>query len=254
MTVLDQHPPGKWIRPLTRGGEAATGRMLVCFPYGGGSAYAFHELAENLAGIIDVWALKMPGREERCAEPAPTTVGEIVEATIADLLRLDRPCVFYGHSFGAGLALDIAHVLESRGHALPERLILSGRMPPHRKYSSLLINLSDGELWDYIREQSVIDLPPDYTSPFATMAIERVRADLDLNAQLTYASMKALPVPIDIINGRDDPLIEVAALDEWKGYSSSAFSNNVLPGGHFFFRSAPDPYHALFHNILKAAA
>lgn len=250
----NQTRSSNWLRPFSRARPSAAGRILVCFPYGGGSAGAFRNLSNVLSEDADVWVLKMPGREERSGEPAPTAIGTIVEAVVEELRHFDRPFLFYGHSLGAGLALEVAHVLDRLGRATPDQLILSGRMPPHVKYSSLLIEMSDDELWEYIRAESLLDLPSDSSSPFARMALKLLQGDLDLNAQLTYQFIKPLPIPLDVINGIDDPLIDTARVDEWARYTSVRFRSHLLPGGHFYFRSDTDGYHEMVRSILRTAA
>jgi len=53
-------------------------------------------------------------------------------AAIAPLMMdKDKPCVFYGHSFGSHVAFALAQRLWALGLPLPCLLIASGRFAPH---------------------------------------------------------------------------------------------------------------------------
>jgi len=196
---------------------------------------------------IAPWSVKLPGREERIQEPLAESVKDLIEAVIDNLQALELPYAFYGHSFGAGLALEVAHGLAERGLRLPTRLVLSGRMPPHTGYSPLLGAMSDDQLWQHICAQSPLPLPHDATCSFARATLTKLKADLALNAQLAYSLMQPLPVPLFVINGREDPLIDTDRLHEWRAYTSADFQSQCVPGGHFFF----DTDFSLFYSILS---
>jgi len=55
----------------------ATAR-LVCVPYAGGGASAYQAWSGDLPDV-EVWAAELPGRERRFAEPAATSIDEVVE-------------------------------------------------------------------------------------------------------------------------------------------------------------------------------
>ncbi|OEC36611.1 thioesterase [Pseudomonas sp. 21C1] len=170
-------------------------------------------------------------------EAPATRVEPLIEAIIDELQGVNVPYAFYGHSFGAGLALEVAHALAERDQTLPTKLILSGRMPPHVGYSPLLGAMDDHQLWQHVCSESPLPLPPDASCSFARHVLGKLKADLVLNGQLTYRFIRPLPVPLYILNGRDDPLLEPQRLDEWQRYTSARFHSQCVPGGHFFFSS-----------------
>ena len=227
----------RWLAPFHTGHAAVQRRILLCFPYGGGGMAPF--LGLNALHSIDIaaWGVRLPGREERIQEAPALSVEQMINAIVTELQELTLPFAFYGHSFGAGLALDVAHTLATRGHPLPTQLVLSGRMPPHTGYSPLLGAMDDEQLWQHVCAQSLLPLPPDADCSFARATLNKLKADLALNAQLTYRFLQPLPMPLLILNGLDDPLIDTHRLDEWHPYSSVAFHSQCMPGGHFFFKS-----------------
>lgn len=66
--------------------------------------------------------------------------------------------------------------------------------------------------------------------------MDKLKADLALNEQLTYRFIRPLPVPLLTLNGLDDPLIDTFRLNEWRAYTSVGFQSQCMPGGHFFFK------------------
>ncbi|AVB17591.1 thioesterase [Pseudomonas syringae pv. tomato] len=223
-----------WLAPLP-GAPMNACRLLLCFPYGGGGASAFNGLSRLAEVGVATWAVKLPGREDRSMEAPVTRVAHVIEAILDALQSVGMPYAFYGHSFGAGLALDVTHALVERDRPLPTNLVLSGRMPPHTGYSPLLGAMDDNQLWQHVCSESLLPLPTDASCSFARHALGKLKADLALNAQLTYRFIRPLPVPLYVLNGQDDPLLELHRLDEWQRYTSKSFHSEYVPGGHFFF-------------------
>src|SRR6059058_5813767 len=101
--------------------EAAAGRWLVvprarqrvsvrlfCFPYSGGSAFAFRTWPDYLPPDVEVCAVQLPGRENRLREPPARRVAPLVDALFDSLVeQLDVPCALFGHSLGALLAFEV---------------------------------------------------------------------------------------------------------------------------------------------------
>lgn len=96
--------------------------------------------------------------------------------------------------------------------------------------------MNDEQLWQHVCSQSPLPLPTDATCSFARTTVDKLKADLALNEQLTYRFIRPLPVPLLTLNGLDDPLIDTFRLNEWRAYTSVDFQGQCMPGGHFFFK------------------
>ena len=215
---------------------------LICFPFGGGGPTAFYHWQAALPPDIELWAVALPGREQRSEEPPVNEAGAVVAALFAALEPLhDVPLAFYGHSMGAALALQTAHELRAHHRPQPVRLIASGRLPPHHR-PERWSHRSDEALLGHV--QRLGGLPPALLrhAPFLAAYLPRIRADFALNEALSNARVPAFDFTITVVNGRTDPLVNEAALAEWRQYTSGPCELVWLPGDHFFIQSDPPAF------------
>jgi surfactin synthase thioesterase subunit len=225
---------------------------LICFPFGGGGATAFYQWQAALPPGVELWAVALPGREHRSDEPPATDAEAAVAALCAALEPLhDAPLAFYGHSLGAGLALQTAHELRARGRPQPARFIASGRLPPHHPCERWS-ERSDDELLGHLTVLGGIPPALLRNASFLELYLPRIRADFALNESLRYARVPAFGFPLTIVNGRTDPLVKEAALEEWRDYTTATCELRWLPGDHFFMQSEPAPFFDLLARELAA--
>ncbi|MBP2471585.1 surfactin synthase thioesterase subunit [Crossiella equi] len=191
---------------------------LYGIPAAGGAASAFQDWPE-------LTPLRLPGRDQRAAEPIPDTVAELV-ADLAD--QVGEPgFALYGHSFGAILAYELARLRP------PAHLFVAASADPQT------------ESRHEAREESDVDFIarlPGYGVPEEVLADEellevllpRFRADFALAERYRYTPGPPLDCPITVFGGEDDPLVPVETLDRWTAFSLGLVTTHVLPGGHTF--------------------
>ncbi|OPG01658.1 hypothetical protein B1R27_35950 [Streptomyces sp. GKU 895] len=109
-------------RWFLRAGRRSNPRLTVlAVPWAGSGTAAYHGLADQLPADVDLWMLRLPGREVRRQEPLATTMSELAgPAAAACAEALTGDFVLFGHSSGALIAFDVARRLR-REH---------GRLPP----------------------------------------------------------------------------------------------------------------------------
>jgi len=222
--------------PIRRGDNPRL--RLLCFPYGGGGAASFWSWQADLPPDCELWAIRLPGRESRLAEPLGTDAGKAVEAIAGELARTRHMnWVFYGHSLGAGLALETAKLLRARNAALPLLFLASGRLPPHHSHSTGWADRPEDELMAHL--MTLDGIAPEFleNAAFKSSYVRKIRADFRLNDDLPPLRVPAFDFPVTVINGMDDPLVNDGQLQEWREYTSRQFASFRVGGGHFFIKS-----------------
>src|SRR5579885_2458434 len=92
---------------------------LYCLPYAGGGATVFHRWSAEVGPDIEVWALRLPGRETRIAESPRFRAADVARQLMEHLD--DRPYAIYGQSMGARIGFEVIRMLRAAGSPLPVR-------------------------------------------------------------------------------------------------------------------------------------
>lgn len=208
---------------------------MLCFPWGGGNASSFLIWKMLPYNLVNIWALKMPGRESRIDDKLIYCSSELIKLIINALpLSSEIPLIFYGHSLGAGLAYQTIIELNHRQLLLPKLFIASGRMPPHYSNSNPIANMNNIEIINYVKTLGGVGAEIPHTDEFLKYYLPKIKADYKINSTIPNFEAHPLPICIKIINGKDDPLIKGDKLSEWSLHTCHPLESFILPGGHFF--------------------
>ncbi len=209
---------------------------LVCLPHAGASPRSFYPWADELPDSVELLPICLPGRAGRSEAPLMTSVKEIVEPLALALAHLmDEQVVFFGHSLGALLALELVLELRRRGSKLPTLLVVSGRTIPGMGRTLKLHSLPDTQL---VREVQRIygGIPRELlVEPAMLMRMLPIlRADLAVNE--TYRHVREPPVACSILalGGTTDPHVTGTELELWRGETTGKFQSAQFNGGHFY--------------------
>ncbi|MEY9862085.1 pyochelin biosynthetic protein PchC [Catenulispora sp. GAS73] len=215
-----------WLyRPVPRGLQA---RQLVCFPHAGGDVTAFAALAEESPAGVEVAAVRLPGRGGRFREAMPSRFDELV-ADVAEGIRTRiRPgSVFYGQSFGALLAYEVARALP---RALRPALLVPACAPAPQDWHGTVPDPADGAL-DLFRACGLADQLPD-DSGLRELTLGVLRADLAVCRSYRHRPAPGFDTPIHAVAGADDPVLAAGRLQAWAQATEGPFAATVVPGGH----------------------
>ena len=235
---------------------------LLWVPHAGGATAPlfkqFRALAasRNTASSINLWAVRLAGRESRYSDPLETDMDSLVQSITDEVQRTfdsSDTLVLAGHSLGALIAYRLAIQLQEgqlqEGRLLKGRL-LKGSSGPSRVKGLIVMGASPPNQWTQNRDWLDWDddafaeeldrryggLPaglkqhPDALAMFLPI----VRADLKLARGVATADHPTIPVPIRALAGAEDHVANRAKMQGWQSLTSAGFSLRVLPGDHFF--------------------
>ncbi len=231
------------VRRLTRHPAPGTFR-LFCFPYAGAGAYMFRSWAAALPPQIELYAIQLPGREDRIRELPMTRLDDVTAMLTTDLGQLtDRPYGFFGHSLGAVLSAEVARRLTLRQpQAAPSNLFVSGcrSLQIIERHRQAVHDLDDEDLIAHIRKLNGTPEEILRDPGMMTLILRLIRADYALFDQYTYTPGPPLRCPVTVLGGDADPSTSEASLTPWSELTSGPTDVHIVPGDHFFVVSAQD--------------
>ena len=232
-------PDQRWIVRWRR--VEAPRLRLYCFPYAGGGATVYRDWAAGLPADVEVCAVQPPGRENRTNEPLATRLDHLLPALVELLGGERRPYATFGHSLGAMVSYEAVRQVRRRGRALPTHVFVSGRPAPQTPpWYSPIHELPDDEFCRRVVELNGTDAQVLSHPQLAEHFIPILRADFAISERHRHVADEPLPVPLTAFCGTHDPTVAPAAMAGWAEHTRGGFALRVLPGDHFFLRTARD--------------
>ncbi|WP_327675295.1 thioesterase II family protein [Kitasatospora sp. NBC_00458] len=222
---------------------------LFCFPHAGGDATAYTPLARALAPAAEVWALRPPARGGRSRHPMPadfdTLVAAVAEA-LAPHLGGGVRYGFYGQSFGALLAYEVARALPA--DLRPELVVAASAPCPAEWAERESKDLDAPELLRLTGLEEVVRADPDLVD----LALAGIRTDLAVSATYRHRPHAPIGSALYAVAGADDPMSTATDLTGWAAHTRGDFGHHVVPGGHLLATvDRPGPV-ALLTTLLAA--
>jgi medium-chain acyl-[acyl-carrier-protein] hydrolase len=227
---------------------------LVCFPYAGGGAYRYRAWGARLPHDVSLYAVQLPGREDRIHEEPFRSVDDAVTTVSKDLATvLDGPFAIFGHSLGAIIGTEVALQLELQRSRRPEHVFVSGcrALPAIESSRRPIHDLPDSELLDHVRQLN--GTPEELLADrrMRTLVLRLIRNDYAIFDGYTYVDRGTLSCPVTVFGGEADPTTTPATLAAWSAVTNGPTDVHVLPGDHFFLKSAQDELLSLMGAALE---
>ncbi|MDD4887756.1 MAG: thioesterase domain-containing protein [Thiomonas sp.] len=241
-------------------GNASAGPVrLVLFPHAGEGPAPYVPFLRVAAGLSEVWALRLPGREDWINQPPISALGRLVDA-IQEQWRswVPKPTVLLGVSFGSILVHELVLRIAAGGafEALLRAVMVSAAAPCRNSLMPAAAHLPNELLLAamagrYARSTGVSAVD----SALAALRAPALRADLAMVEVYQPKLKVALPLSLAVWRGDEDTTISEADLAAWRHHYVGEFKQRCFHGGHFFLQSVDaEVRQALAHELTCATA
>lgn len=219
-----------WLKLLNPASIKST-NTLFCIPYAGSGVSVFGPLSLAVGAGTQVVGVQIPGREDHSNRPAFRSMDELIGALIEIFPEQESDYFVFGHSLGAVVAYELVLSLQLSGKKLPKGLIVSGSNPPLARSETLLHQLDRDEFVAKILETYANSQDPADRELALRRNENLLRADLEL-LETYLPSKRAVSVPLTVIRGRQDPLIDDSKIRQWVNLSENSFNLVYIDGDH----------------------
>ncbi|MFJ9138526.1 thioesterase II family protein [Streptomyces sp. NPDC102256] len=209
---------------------------LLCVPFAGAGPSFFHPWRELSAGRWRVTSVELPGRERRILDTPYRNVVEAAKGSIDDIvadLGEGTSTVLFGHSLGAVLAYELAHLLTHRGVHV-ERLVVSGSPGPWTQRERRATGLPDEEFLARVEEfagfrHEALDHPE-----MRELILPVLQADCEMHENYVPSTDTPLAVPVCSLRGAWDGLVTADEARQWQDATTAGFTYAEFPGDHMY--------------------
>nr|WP_228562645.1 alpha/beta fold hydrolase [Catenulispora rubra] len=209
---------------------------LVCVPFAGAGPSFFHPWRDLAAGRWRVLPVELPGRERRILETPYRNVVESALNCVDDVvagLGDGESVLLFGHSLGAVLGYELAHLLLDRDITV-DGLVVSGSPGPWTQRERRATGLPDEEFLVRVEEfagfrHEALDHPE-----MRDLILPVLRADCEMHENYVPSRDDPLPVPICSVRGSSDGLVTAEEAQQWQKATTEAFRYAEFPGDHMY--------------------
>ncbi|NXL77899.1 SAST synthase, partial [Leptocoma aspasia] len=212
---------------------------LICFPWAGGGTSQLAQWGRFFNNSIEVFCIRLPGRETRLEEPFAKDMRSVVNEITSVLLKelKEKPFAFFGHGLGSYMSFAVALQLKEKYGLEPVYLFMSAAHAPNSAgYLAVKSTALPDRNSEPLKFAEVLagnfELPHD-EDIWRTMVLA-VREDVRLFQTLSFEKTEInIPFSCDITYfcGSDDKPYDAKGWGELTSGDSSFYE---LPGDHFY--------------------
>ncbi|KUH95909.1 thioesterase [Mycobacterium sp. IS-1556] len=209
---------------------------LLIFPHAGAGASWYRKFSEVLCDDFEVIALQYPGRQDRAAEPAPTSLTDIAAGAFAEFQTSEFnrgiPITTFGHSMGALVSFEFARIAESAGVRVHQLTILAA-VAPHRIADKPPAPKDEERLLRHLRWLGGAHADVVADPELVALTLPVVKADHRTAEAYSCDPAARIEARISVLGGDQDPIVSMADLHGWRQHSDDV-EITMFDGGHFF--------------------
>ncbi len=226
----------KWLMVVNSGQPVAT--RLICCPSAGADPEQFRDWSSGLADHIELVTLLLPGHGSRFTETAYDQWAPLLEdAFMALRPYLSEPHAFYGHSFGARVAYEMARLAQAHFPGQTRHLFISGcRSPDSRQPQPYLHGLPQDDFIQALIKLGASQESIEQDKTLLRLLAPNMRSDVKLAELWSHCPDRGLDVPLTALYGSDDPLDTAQSMMNWREFTRREFELIEVCGSHFFVK------------------
>lgn len=228
--ATDTATTGRWL--VSWSGSPAGRPTLLCLPPAGSGCGRYRGWQAELGDSIAVVGVQLPGREERLAEPYPSSVDQVVSAVLREVLATidpGQPLLVIGESMGGLIGYEVTRRLGEHGRR-PSALVLAAWAPPHlRERSETRIRASHESM-------GAVDMDEDSREE----VVQLMHRDLALIDDYVLPADARLEIPVHVWGGDQDDIATADELDAWLPILGPDTARRQFAGGHMFVVNVPE--------------
>jgi medium-chain acyl-[acyl-carrier-protein] hydrolase len=153
--------------------------------------------------------------------------------------HLNKPFALFGHSMGATIGFELARELRRQHASGPVHLFVSGgRAPQIPDPDPPIHHLPEKEFIAGLRRFNGTPEEVLRNPELMGLFLPILRADLAALETYSYTPGEPLDCSISAFGGLEDEKVSQDELAAWRDQTRGAFTLRMLPGDHFFLRTA----------------
>ncbi|RJE70884.1 type I polyketide synthase [Reichenbachiella sp. MSK19-1] len=209
---------------------------LFMFHSMGAGASMFNDFLYEAPEGTDVYAVQLPGRENRKDEPIYSDFSQLLlDIETAMLPLLDGSFVIYGHSFGGIVAFELTRALRNKHGKEPLHFFSSATMAPQMTTTWKNRDVLKQSAISANSEQKLIGLMTyiddlDYVKKILPI----LRLDMALLVDYDYADDAKFNCPITVFSAIEDEVTLPEEMAPWEEHTASEFRQELVHGDHWF--------------------
>ena len=227
---------------------------LICLPYAGAGASIFFQWRQTGIENMNIICPELAGKDKRFNEP----LYESIEQEISDITNQlskncdcsNQPTVFFGHSFGAILAYELARFFEKNFGNNHLGLLVSGSPAPTLKRRGDVTHLSDSEFLAGVEKLAGYKHPALEDEMLRELFLPVIRRDVELHETYVHKWKEKSNIPVVCLYGNSDHLVNDEEALAWRDITSNDLKIKKVAGGHMFWL---DDLNLIFQEIKELA-
>ncbi|WP_046758373.1 thioesterase II family protein [Kordia jejudonensis] len=227
---------------------------LFCFPFAGGSAYAFASWKKDLPKNVNLKFTELAGRGTRIGEPLYKSMEEAIDDLYSKISNdLGERFAFFGHSLGALLTYELAVKCYTEKGRIPEHLFLSGRGFPSTKKDDFVHDLPDEEFKNTLLHLEGTPKEVFQNEELSKIFLPIIRSDYKLDeCYIPKQNMsQSVHTDISVLNGITDEFTK-EEMQNWATITNKKCTVKNFDGGHFFINEKKEDVLNYINQTLEA--